>query len=109
MAANGDPNPIDTSVRYTVKELLAEMKQETSASLANIEGKIDALSTSIQGKADAAVVIELAGRVAQLERESAKGTGEKEYRRWVMPSAVAIGMQVVGWGLAYSWWGTPHA
>lgn len=89
--ADASSNTNGDGVRYTVKELLAEIRDD----LRVIDAKLDT-------KASEDKVEALAGRVKHLETREAARDGTTEFKRWVIPLAVFAALGIPGWLLAVS-------
>lgn len=80
------------SVKYTVKELLAEIRSDVKA----IDAKLDT-------KADTTDLNDLRVRVGVLEHAQTQTSAEKNYRRWLIvggPLAILIAVGSIAMNIA---------
>ena len=88
----------NTEVRYTVKELLADIR----GAVAGVDGKVAALDVKLDGKADKTDVVALSVRMDRLEKaEAARSAAAQQVktdrdvqatrRRWAIGLAVGAG------------------
>lgn len=94
----------NTEVRYTVKELLADIR----VAVGTVDGKIAALDTKLDTKADKADVVALSGRLDRLEKveatravaaksRSEEFEAQRDFKRWLIGVIAALGGSGIGY------------
>lgn len=82
-------------VRYTIKELIAELRGELRESLIEIKSELRAINSGLADKVGREEHEALRMRVAALELVQSKQAGESQYKRWVIPLVVVVAVGVL--------------
>jgi len=84
-----------TTVTYTVKELLSQLREDTVDGFRRMEQRLDTLASSLQDKADAAHVKILEERLVLIEKKQESLMQVDKYKKWLIGISITVGALAV--------------
>lgn len=89
----------DPAVRYSVRDLVADLREDIINLRAHMEGRLDRIEAVLarlgDAKADRVDLAALTLRVSTLETAERERVARAHWRRWLIPVLVSVGLLLI--------------